>query len=83
MREPLWTDEDRGWLLALLEERADTCPGCGQPNSECRDKSSMGQWGVAHRTCWACLVLEADADGRAESKQRQRGLYVAAYRNRG
>lgn len=82
-REPLWTDEDRGYLLALLEERADTCPGCGQPNSECRDQSSIGQWQVVSQKCWACVVLEADADGRAESKHRERGLYVGTVRNRG
>jgi hypothetical protein len=81
--EPLWTDEDRGELLALLEEEADTCPGCGHPNSECRDRSSVGQWRLVSKTCWACLVLEADSEGRAESKQRQRGLYVGTIRSPG
>lgn len=81
IRDPDWSDLDRGWVLALIEEQADTCTGCGQPNELCRDPATRGQWGVAKTTCWSCLVVEADADGRAESGRKDRGLYVGSIHN--
>lgn len=81
-REPEWTDEDRGWLLALLAERAAECSGCGHPLDEARDPATAGRWQVRQEICQACLVLEAAADARAEAEAnlpksaRQRGLYT-------
>lgn len=75
-----WTDEDRAWLIALLAEERQTCPGCGQPMDVCRDPSTARTWQVVHAVCQACLVLEADAEGRAESGRKQRGLYVGVRR---
>lgn len=79
--EPEWGDDDRGWLLALLAEDADTCSGCGHPNSETSDPASMHQWRLVQRKCWACVVLEADADARAESKTKDRGLKTGIARH--
>lgn len=81
VRDPAWTDEDRGWLLALIGEEADTCSGCGHPASETRDPALMYQWRLVERKCWACVVLEADADARAESKTKDRGLKTGIARH--
>lgn len=35
--EPLFTEEDTAWAVALAEEERDTCPACGYPKSVCRD----------------------------------------------
>lgn len=35
--EPLFTDEDTAWAVALGEEERDTCPVCGYPKAVCRD----------------------------------------------
>lgn len=75
-REPEWSDEDRGWLLAYLQERAEVCSGCGHPLDECRDPKTAGRWQIVVSQCEACRIAEADADNRAESKSRSRGLYV-------
>jgi hypothetical protein len=32
--EPLWLEDDQEWALALMEEDADRCRGCGEPRSE-------------------------------------------------
>lgn len=79
VREPEWTDQDRGWVLALLAEKADTCPGCGHPVSECRDPATRGQWSYEATVCQACVIAQAVSDNAAEAKTR--GLYVGTYRN--
>ena len=35
--EPLFTQEDHDWFIALSQERRDTCPSCGLLKSICRD----------------------------------------------
>ena len=42
---------DRGLVLALLAERADACPMCGHPMSQCRDPRTAGSWEVVPGTC--------------------------------
>lgn len=85
-REPLWTAEDRAYLLAYIAERDEVCQGCGNPLDECRDPKTARSWRVVEETCQACLVAEAVADNRAEaertSKHRQRGLYSGVVRSR-
>jgi hypothetical protein len=34
-REPEWSDEDRGWSLALALYRATRCPHCGGDIADC------------------------------------------------
>lgn len=72
VREPEWTDEDRGYLLALLAEEAETCQGCGQPSEESRDKATARTWEVVQETCWACMPLQAVMEDGAKSSARGR-----------
>lgn len=68
--EPDWTDLDRGLVLALLAEQAETCVSCGHPVSECRDVSTRGQWTVVEETCWPSVVSQATAENVHEAKRR-------------
>jgi hypothetical protein len=77
VRESEWTDEDRGWLLAYLEDKKSRCGGCGNYLDECRDPKTAGKWRVVHQQCEACRIGEADAENRAEAPARQRGVYAA------
>src|SRR3954471_6198450 len=45
--EPLWTDEDRDLLLALLAEEAEECTGCGQPLAQTTDPANRGTYEVS------------------------------------
>lgn len=82
-REPEWTDEDRGLVLALLAERDETCPGCRQPMDECRDPKTAGSWSPVQQVCQACVVQEAASDNAGEGGKRQRGLYLGVTRYEG
>jgi hypothetical protein len=68
--EPEWTDADRGLVLALLAERAETCPSCGHLTSVCRDESTAGTWQVLEEVCQPSRVAQAVAEGVAEGKRR-------------
>ncbi len=62
-----WSDEDRGWALALLAEESDACSGCGQPRSESWSEDSEGRYTARVQVCQACLVAEfvsEDTQGR-------------------
>lgn len=41
-REPLYTEQDRAELLALVEYRAQLCPACGGLLSECTSHEANG-----------------------------------------
>lgn len=68
--EPEWTDADRGLVLALLAEKADTCPSCGHPMSVCRDPSTAGTWQVEEQICEPTRIAQAVAENNAEAKRR-------------
>jgi hypothetical protein len=80
VRESEWSDEDRGYLLALTAEEADKCPGCGQPLDECRDKVTARTWEVVQETCWACMPLQAVMQDAAKVKDPPRGRYYGVRR---
>ena len=55
--EPLWSDEDREWALALLDVEADTCGGCGQPLSESYLPENEYAYTVTPSRCHACAAM--------------------------
>jgi len=67
-----WDDNDRGPVLALLEERAETCPECGHLKSACRDPKTAGSWQVDVQTCQPSVVAQVRAEQIHEAKQRGR-----------
>jgi len=60
--EPEWSELDRGLLLALLAERAETCSMCGHLMSECRDKKTAGSWLVIEDICQPSRVAQATVE---------------------
>ena len=66
---------DRGLVLALLAERADACPMCGHPMSQCRDPRTAGSWEVVPGTCEPSRVAQAVMEDN-----KRRGLVVMTRR---
>jgi hypothetical protein len=79
--DPEWTVADRGLLLALLEERAETCPQCGHLMSECRDPATAGHWEVVTEVCEPSRVAQVMQEEIAD--QKRRGVVVKTRRHRG
>jgi hypothetical protein len=79
IREPEWSEEDRALVLALAEERAEICPGCGNRMSECRDKRTAGTWTVETEICQPSRV----AQKLAEENRETRGLHIYTRRTEG
>lgn len=69
--EPLWTDEDREWALALYEEERDACPGCGHPRSESMRPDAEFTYVAEVARCHACTPLEAK---KAQMRDAEAGL---------
>jgi hypothetical protein len=78
--ESVWTEQDRGLLLALLAERRETCSECGHPTSQCRDPKTAGHWQVVRSICEPSRVAQAEASNMAESKVKQRGVVLSTRR---
>lgn len=57
--EPLWTDEDRAWALALLAYEADQCPDCGQPRSISHSPEAESKYRAELTRCHACAAAAA------------------------
>jgi len=52
--EPLFTDEDTVYAMALAEEEAATCPSCGLLKVVCRDPAyQFGGFEATDEICWA------------------------------
>jgi hypothetical protein len=64
----LWTEEDRGWAMALHAEEASACPGCGHPLEESSDPRAEEErrYEVTRVRCHACTPKE-------KQKQRDSG----------
>lgn len=80
--DPLWTDEDRDLLLALLAEEREECSGCGRPLAETTDPANRGGYEVHREACEACLVLEAEVENDHEHS-RPRGVKYMVLRTGG
>lgn len=79
--DPLWTDEDRNLLLALLAEEREECSGCRQPLEISTDRRTQGTWQVKRITCEACRILEAEIGNDHEAKRRARGRRYIVHRS--
>lgn len=55
--EPEWTDKERAWAFALIEEEADTCSGCGQLLSETTRPEAEGGYDAGAVRCHACTQV--------------------------
>jgi hypothetical protein len=57
--EPVWTDEDRDWALADLQDQASRCPnGCGLPLEETTSPDNEGAYVALEPVrCHACAPV--------------------------
>lgn len=72
--EPLFTEEDTAYAVALAEEERDTCRACGLPRAICRNpKSKFGIFAGNHDFCYASYTLhdyqKARVKGLSDAQQ--------------
>lgn len=65
--ESLWTDDDRTWAVALLEEEAEQCGGCGSPLAETTDPEHDGMYRSSIVRCHRCTEQQSAADEHYKS----------------
>ncbi|MFE6866007.1 hypothetical protein ACFVFS_05585 [Kitasatospora sp. NPDC057692] len=78
--EPLWTDEDRAWALALLAVEAETCSGCGHPLADTLDVDLEDHWRAEVLRCHACATGARHVDGWRDAGGDTRGAQVRVTR---
>jgi hypothetical protein len=78
--EPLWTDDDRAWALALLEVEAEVCRGCGQPLAESTDPALEEAWTAEVIRCHACATGGRKAEAFQKSGGDAHGANVHVHR---
>ena len=70
--EPLFTEEDTDWAIALHEqeaaEAAERCPLCGLPKTACRDPEHQGAYIAEAERCHATYAILA-AQGAEDPSQ--------------
>ena len=68
-----WSEEDRGWFLALrqveAEEEAATCPVCGGPRAECGDRANQYAFEVDGGWCYRRKALIEASEAKFKDKQ--------------
>ncbi|MBM9621032.1 hypothetical protein [Streptomyces zhihengii] len=75
--EPLWTDEDRSWALALADVERDVCPDCGHPWSEASAPDSEWAYTAELLRCHACAAGARAAHAHQDSGGDMRGIHVS------
>jgi hypothetical protein len=71
--EPLWTDEDRDYALALLAVEADRCDGCGHQRSESMAFESDSGYHAEKIRCHACKAIAEASERWADDSK---GLFI-------
>lgn len=74
--EPLWTDDDRGWALALQVVEAQRCPDCGQDWAEASDPENEFAWRGELAKCHACSAAARALSSHEKNGGDTRGLHV-------
>jgi len=72
--EPLWTDEDRAWAIALTLEETEVCGGCGQPVAECVDPRNEDAYQATSWRCHACTAKDKEGEKYREAPP---GIYLS------
>ena len=75
--EPLWTDEDRGWAMALLEYEADICSWCGQPRSQSMAAENEFRYESQALRCHGCKAVARGSEPFSKPDSDTRGLMIA------
>jgi hypothetical protein len=78
--EPLWTEDDRAWALALLQVEAEACTGCGQILADSTNPDSEGRWTAEVLRCHACTTAAHHAEKFQQAGGDGHGAHVRVYR---
>lgn len=78
--EPLWLDDDRDAAVALLEEEANTCEGCGHPKTQSMHPSSEGRYVAEVMRCHACAARTRKVNAYTSAGGDAAGLMVVVSR---
>jgi len=70
--EPLWTEEDRAFALALLVHESEQCSGCGRPRGETTDPKMDGMYRAVAMRCHGCAAV---ARASKNNDHEPEGLY--------
>jgi len=62
VRDPEWSDQDRGIAAALFDIEAARCPGCGGDLTETTVETPGRGWDVEHKKCFRCEALHGVKD---------------------
>lgn len=79
--EPLFTDEDTAYAMALAEEEAATCPSCGMLKVVCRDANYQFAFEPHEEQCHVTKRLaehRASAAWAAKAETTQQSTQVSA-----
>lgn len=79
--EPLWTDDDRDWAMALLAYEADLCE-CGQPRSESMDPGNEFAYRTEAIRCHACKAIARGSEPFARPDANPHGLFISVTKTR-
>jgi predicted component of type VI protein secretion system len=75
--DPLWTDEDRDYALALLAVEADRCDGCGHQRSESTSIEADSGYRAEKLRCHACRAIAEASERWADDSK---GLLISLSR---
>jgi len=86
-REPEFTDQDRGELIALAVYREGLCPLCGRPLDVCTSHEDTGpEFAATWTACRATLAIlekqRAISDGKKPKPNAPAYLWAATIRKR-
>lgn len=79
--EPLWTDDDRDWAMALLAYEADLCE-CGQPRSESMSPDNEFVYAGEAMRCHACKAVARESERFAQPGADHSGLFIGVTKTR-
>ncbi|NUP49013.1 MAG: hypothetical protein HOW97_17160 [Catenulispora sp.] len=73
--DPLWTDDDRDWAMALMTYEADLCT-CGQPRSESMNADNEFAYAAEPLRCHACKAIARGSESFASANDAA-GLFIS------
>lgn len=59
VRDPEWSDQDRGIAVALFDLEVTRCPGCGGDLTSTTVATPGRGWDVNHQPCFSCEALHS------------------------
>lgn len=74
---PLFTDDDRDHRIAAVLNKADSCPGCGEPMSVSTSIESDGKYAADAMRCHGCA-----AQSRAANELSDKSNLLVAFTRR-